>query len=173
MRMSTDPSHSTRRDPANATTPWFRHGWVWFLIGIPASAVIAGVITITIAVKTADSLVADDYYKEGRAINQRLEKDQAAQSQGIQLTASIRPQSSGAQRIQVIFQANPGVPAPDAIRLRLSHPTLNQMDVTATLVKSADGSYQSEVPGLSSGRWYAQLEDDQSHWRVKATWTVN
>ncbi len=173
MRMSTDPSHSTRRDPANATTPWFRHGWVWFLIGIPASAVIAGVITITIAVKTADSLVADDYYKEGRAINQRLEKDQAAQSQGSQLTASIRPQSSGAQRIQVIFQANPGVPAPDAIRLRLSHPTLNQMDVTATLVKSADGSYQSEVPGLSSGRWYAQLEDDQSHWRVKATWTVN
>ena len=134
---------------------------------------IAGVITITIAVKTADSLVADDYYKEGRAINQRLEKDQAAQSQGIQLTASIRPQSSGAQRIQVIFQANPGVPAPDAIRLRLSHPTLNQMDVTATLVKSADGSYRSEVPGLSSGRWYAQLEDDQSHWRVKATWTVN
>ena len=63
MPMSADLEHrsATHR-------PWYRHGWVWFLAGIPASAIIAGSITIWIAVSTADSLVADDYYKEGLAI---------------------------------------------------------------------------------------------------------
>ena len=172
MRMSTEPAQPPSRLASDAQKPWYRHGWVWFLIGIPASAVIAGAITITIAVKTADSLVADDYYKEGRAINQRLEKDDAAVRQGIVAKASILPQPSGAQRIEVTLSANPGVMLPEAIRLRLSHPTLDQKDVLATLIKSSDGRYRSDVPGISAGRWYAQMEDNDSTWRVKATWTV-
>ena len=167
MQMSTEPQHNMP-----STKPWYRHGWVWFLICIPGSAIVAGAITIWIAVTTADSLVADDYYKEGRAINQRLEKDLAAADQGIALNASIRGQASGSQRIEVVFSAKPGVTAPEFIRLRLSHPTLNQMDILATLVKTGDRRYSSNVPGIAPGRWYAQLEDDQSVWRVKATWTV-
>lgn len=167
MQMSTEPQHN----PVS-TKPWYRHGWVWFLISIPGSAIIAGTITLWIAINTADSLVADDYYKEGRAINQRLEKDLAAADQGIALNASIRGQASGSQRIEVVFSAKPGVTAPEFIRLRLSHPTLNQMDILATLVKTGDRRYSSDVPGIAPGRWYAQLEDDQSVWRVKATWTV-
>lgn len=125
-----------------------------------------------IAMTRSDSLVADDYYKEGRAINQRLEKDQVAADRGIRLDTSIRPLASGAQRIEVRFGAQPGVSAPEFVRLRLSHPTLNQMDVLATLTRSTDGLYRTELPQLTPGRWYAQLEDDQSQWRVKATWQV-
>lgn len=167
MHMSLEPQPA-----ALSAKPWYRHGWVWFLIGIPGSAIIAGGITLWIAITTADSLVADDYYKEGRAINQRLEKDLAATERGIVLEASIRALASGSQRIAVRFNARPGVVAPEFIRLRLSHPTLNQMDILATLVKSTDRHYTSDIPGIPAGRWYAQLEDDQSIWRVKATWTV-
>jgi len=152
--------------------PWYRHGWVWFLIGIPASAIIAGSITIWIAVSTADSLVADDYYKEGRAINQRLEKDQTAMDQAVVLQSTITPMPSGSQRIEVVFSAAQGVKPPAFIRLRLSHPTLNHMDILATLDQSGPQRYRSEVPGIAAGRWYAQMEDDQSTWRVKATWFV-
>ncbi|MBU3724894.1 MAG: FixH family protein [Burkholderiaceae bacterium] len=173
MRMSTEPAQHLRSDHTDtAHKPWYRHGWVWFLIAIPGSAIIAGSITIWIAITTADSLVADDYYKEGRAINQRLEKDMAAADRGIALEASIRSLASGSQRIEVAFAAKPGVAPPEFIRLRLSHPTLNQMDILATLVKSGDRRYSSDVPGIAAGRWYAQLEDDQSLWRVKATWMV-
>ena len=172
MRMSTEPANPSPRPGERDPKPWYRYGWVWFLIGIPASAVISGVITFTIAVKTADSLVADDYYKEGRAINQRLEKDEAAVRQGIAAKASILPQPSGVQRIVVTLSANAGVTLPEALRLRLSHPTIDQKDVLATLVKSADGVYRSDVPGIAAGRWYAQLEDQESTWRIKATWTV-
>lgn len=167
MPMSADLQHSSATHK-----PWYRHGWVWFLAGVPASAIVAGGITLWIAMSTADSLVADDYYKEGRAINQRLEKDQAATDRGIGLDASIRGLASGSQRIEVVFRAKPGVAAPEFIRLRLSHPTLNQRDVLATLVKSGERHYSSDVPGIAAGRWYAQLEDDQSVWRIKATWIV-
>lgn len=153
------------------TTPWYRNAWVWFLIGIPASAVIAGSVTIAIAVKTADSLVADDYYKEGRAINQRLEKDDQASVRGIRLQWSAKKFPAG-HRIEVRFDAKPGVRAPQSIHLQLSHPTMNHRDIKATLVKSDAATYTTEVPGLAAGKWYAQLEDDESVWRVKSTWTV-
>lgn len=164
MRMATAP-HS------QSATPWYRNGWVWFLIGIPGSAVIAGSITILIAVRTADSLVADDYYKEGRAINQRLEKDDQALARGISLRSSVK-KSAGGHRIEVQFAAKAGVMAPESIHLLLSHPTFNQRDIQATLVKSGASSYTTEVPGLAAGKWYAQLEDNESIWRIKSTWTV-
>lgn len=154
---------------AHEDRPWWRHGWVWFLIGIPASAVIAGSITIWIAFTRADSLVADDYYREGRAINQRLEKDQAALDHGVRLTSNITNMANGVRRIEVLFDARPGLRPPEFIRLRLSHPTLDRMDIQATLVRGSGLRYASEVPGISSGRWYAQMEDDESIWRVKTT----
>lgn len=172
MRMSTQPEQPKIKSAPSPFKPWYRHGWVWFLIGIPGSAVVAGSITMWLAVTRSDSLVADDYYKEGRAINQRLEKDQVAVDQGIRLESSMRALPSGMQRIEVRFAAKPGVTMPEFIRLRLSHPTLDQMDVLATLMKSTDGVYRSEIAGVATGRWYAQLEDDQSSWRIKATWVV-
>lgn len=160
--------------PSSAAKPWYRHGWVWFLVGIPASAVIAGSITIWIAVTHSDSLVADDYYKEGRAINQRLEKDAQATTLGVSLQAEL-PRSSGAgQTIYVSFSANPGVNAPEAIRLRLSHPTIDRMDILATLLPTPGSAnrYSTELPEIGAGRWYVQLEDDASQWRVKTTWVI-
>ena len=44
--------------------PWYRQGWPWFLIALPASAVIGGIITIILAVNSPNALVVDDYYKE-------------------------------------------------------------------------------------------------------------
>jgi uncharacterized protein len=173
MRMSTEPSsgsHSNRS--GHDTKPWYRYGWVWFLIGIPASSVILGSIFIYISFTQADSLVADDYYKQGRGINQRLEKDQAAVDRGITITPTIRAQSNGNQRIEVRFSANTGIVPPELLRLRLSHPTLDQKDILATLVRSGPGLYRSDVPGISAGRWYVQLEDENSEWRVRSVWIV-
>ena len=51
--------------------PWYQQAWPWFLISLPASAVIGGIITLMLAVNSPNALVVDDYYKEGLAINQR------------------------------------------------------------------------------------------------------
>ncbi|WVN41080.1 FixH family protein [beta proteobacterium MWH-UniP1] len=172
MRMSTQPNQPAR--PANVDTkPWYRHGWVWFLIGIPATSVVLGSIFIWISFTQADSLVADDYYKQGRGINQRLEKDQAAVDRGVQLSSSVLAQPNGDQRIEIRFTAKPGVEAPEMLRIRLSHPTIDQRDILATLVKSGPGVYRTDVPGISSGRWYVQVEDDRGDWRVRSVWKID
>ena len=63
--------------------PWYKQFWPWFIISLPASAVIAGLITVYIAFENADSLVADDYYKSGLAINNRIKQQQNAASKGL------------------------------------------------------------------------------------------
>ncbi len=57
---------------------WYKQFWPWFLIALPGSVVIASVATIIIAIKNPDSIVVDDYYKAGLAINRDLSREQLA-----------------------------------------------------------------------------------------------
>ena len=78
MTLITEPPSLSPPPP-----PWYKQFWPWFLIFFPATAVIAGIITIIIAIKTDDGLVKDDYYKAGLAINQTLERKQKAHDLGL------------------------------------------------------------------------------------------
>ncbi len=64
--------------------PWYRVPFVWLLIGVPASSVILGIIMITLAIRTDDGLVIDDYYQHGKEINQVLARDEVARERGAQ-----------------------------------------------------------------------------------------
>ena len=79
--------------PIADTKPWYRQFWPWFIIALPASAVIAGLTTVYIAFDEPDGLVVDDYYKEGLAINQTLARDQRAAQLG--LSALVTPGGKG------------------------------------------------------------------------------
>jgi hypothetical protein len=59
------------------TKPWWQYGHVWLIIAGPAVVVVAGFITLAIAIRIPDPLVADDYYRRGLDINKTLaaEKD--------------------------------------------------------------------------------------------------
>lgn len=50
--------------------PWYRQFWPWFIIALPASAVVAGFITLWLAVSNPDHLVVDD--EEYRRLNSEL-----------------------------------------------------------------------------------------------------
>ena len=39
--------------------PWYRQGWPWFLIAFPATAVVAGIATLVIAIQTFDGMVVE------------------------------------------------------------------------------------------------------------------
>jgi hypothetical protein len=41
--------------------PWYKYPWVWFIIALPASAVIAGVITVYIAHQNAPQVIAKEH----------------------------------------------------------------------------------------------------------------
>lgn len=141
--------------------PWYHEKWVWFLVGVPATSVVLSMIMVYVAVSGRDGLVADDYYKEGLAINESLRLDQEAQVQG--LSADMRFEADG----HVYLQLN-GSPAlrPDIIVLTLEHPTLTDADQSIPLVPQGDG-YAGLLASPPVGKRYLSLTDAGRSWRLQ------
>lgn len=140
--------------------PWYREPWPWFLISLPAAAVIAGLATVWIAYQSADGLVVGDYYKAGLAINQTLARDDAARA--LALTATLQGEEGA-----LMLTLTGRLPAfPDQLTLTLSHPTRQGMDQTLMLSHAGGGRYRTSLPTMPPGKWHAQLADTASTWRL-------
>lgn len=57
--------------------PWYKQFWPWFIIALPASAVIAGFYTLWLAINNPDYIVVDD--EEYRRLNSNLKAQPAVQ----------------------------------------------------------------------------------------------
>ena len=58
--------------------PWYRQFWPWFLIALPATAVVASLWTVSVAVRSPNALVMDDYGKIGIATDKKKQRDELA-----------------------------------------------------------------------------------------------
>ncbi len=140
--------------------PWYRQGWPWFLIAFPATAVVGGIITFVIAVKTFDGMVVDDYYKEGRAIVQTIGRVEHARELGLRAALKIRSES-----LRIELSATDGASVPARIRLTVAHPTRGGLDQELT-VAGTSGVYETPLAPLSTGRWLFVIEDEARSWRM-------
>ncbi|TXD16493.1 FixH family protein [Extensimonas vulgaris] len=52
--------------------PWWRFGYVWLLIAGPVIVIIAGFVTLWLAVHNPDPVIDEDYYQHGLEINRSL-----------------------------------------------------------------------------------------------------
>jgi uncharacterized protein len=59
------------------TKPWWQYGHVWLIIAGPLAVVVAGFVTLVIAIRIPDPVVAEDYYRRGLNINKTLAAMQA------------------------------------------------------------------------------------------------
>ena len=143
---------------AHEGRPWYREPWPWILLGPPAAAVIAGIVTAWLAIVSFDGLVADDYYKRGLAINQDLRRERVAAERGIGAAVCVR---EGMLRVEMS-----GTAAPDALFVRLVHTTRAGDDQRLRLALTAPGVYEAPVGTLPPGRWRAVVEDPQGEWRI-------
>lgn len=143
------------------TVPWYKEKWVWLIIAIPGMSVFLGIIMITVAVSGRDSLVKDDYYKEGRMINLELKKDQLANHLGLSASMTISKRN-----ISVVLQGEERFEQPSMVRLQFIHPTLADTDLDFMLIKNGS-EYAGELPELATGRRYIHLTDHPSSWRLK------
>jgi hypothetical protein len=142
--------------------PWYREPWPWFLMAIPAVSVVVGVIMATLAIRTEDGLVADDYYKRGLAINRELARDDAARVDGLHAQLWFEP-TGGRVRIAL---AGSGQPATAGMRLTFVHPTRAGFDRSVDLTPAGAGMYEGVVGPLAAGRWQVTLEDNAHAWRI-------
>jgi len=138
--------------------PWYRDYWPWFLISLPASAVVAGFITLWLAIQSDDGVVVDDYYKQGLAINRTLARDETAAR--LQLSADLHL-ADGNVALTLSGQLTS---YPERISLRIAHPTRAGMDQTALLTHTGNGHYNGHAQLPAPGRWALVLEDPGKVW---------
>ncbi len=140
---------------------WRSQPYVWMLILIPFSAVIMGVIMVTLAIESDTGLVIDDYYKKGKQINQVIARDQAATA--LALNAGIRFDASSTE-VHVNLRAESALVDNEIVTLGLYHATKPGMDQSLTLRRIGRNNYVAQYKPLDLGRWKVQLSTET--WRL-------
>ena len=149
-------------------TPWYRQAWPWFLISLPATAVIAGSFTFYLAAKGWDGPVATDYYKQGLAINEELGRATRASELGVTATVKLGGLVV-CERVRVELQSAQPLPPEAALRLRLIHPGRRAADRLAVLSRIDVGPDGRSA--VYAGEWQ-QGEPDPRLTRQPVAWQV-
>ena len=139
---------------------WKREPLVWMLIVIPLTAVIMGVVMITLAIQSDSGLVVDDYYKKGKQINRVLARDQLAHELG--LAAALSIDSAGG--IQIHFDPEVSVVPGDRIELKLVHATRPGLDQQLFFDNKDSRLLESPLQLPGRGRWNLILQTPD--WRL-------
>lgn len=148
--------------------PWYKQRWPWLLMLGPILVVIAGIVTTWLAIVSNDGLVTDDYYKQGLAVNQRLQRDHLASSLGLQ--ADIMRADNN---IRLFIHSNEGVELPKALVLKMAHPTRAGHDQSIEMILEGQGLYSGKLTGEAVGRWLVSIEDPAGQWRLQGEWQAD
>lgn len=151
---------------SNHLRPWYREPWPWMLISLPLATVVAGMLTLVLAITSNDGLVADDYYRQGLGINREMSRLRAAQALG--LAADLRWESEAAQ---VTVDLPPHTTRPPLLRLSLAHPTQPALDRSLVLQPVSADRYAGPLSSPPATRWRVTLEDAQRTWQLAGTWS--
>ena len=150
--------HAPREDKE----PWYKQFWPWFLISLPATAVIGSMITIKLAVDTADGLVVDDYYKEGLGINRDLSKVKFAKS--MEIAANIDVDNDTGQ-LEVLLLGKLKNP-PKLLNMKLFHPTQEGQDQELQLLAAGNDIYVTRLPKMNPAKWKVTILPENEEWKI-------
>ena len=137
--------------------PWYRQLWPWLLLSGPGAVLIAGAFTLWLAFSGADGVVADDYYKQGLAINRQLAREDVARARGIAASVELN-----GEHIRVHLSGA----APEVLFVHLAHATRAGHDVRLRLTRDPTGAYEAALEPLPKGHWRIVIEDPGGTWRI-------
>ncbi|WP_298440115.1 FixH family protein [uncultured Ferrimonas sp.] len=140
--------------------PWYKQFWPWFLIVLPMCAVSASIYTFYLASTSQFSLVADDYYKKGKGINQDLSRIRSAKQLGL----VFRLDQSGNT---IAFSQHGGDPLGTAITIRFHHATIAANDFEQIVTADGDGVYRITTSTPVEGKWRIQIDNYDGAWRLQ------
>lgn len=143
--------------------PWYKEFWPWFLIAVPIVTLIMGGVLLKLAISTEDSLVVDDYYKEGKAINATLDKEALARKRNITTDLTIDNGS-------IALKFHSGIPQEgNALKLSFYHVTLEERDISVLLSRDASGIYRGFIEQNMDGKWRVSLTPFDESWKIQNT----
>lgn len=150
----------------NHLTVWYREPWPWVLILLPLTTVIASCYSFFLFEQHKVALVSEDYYQQGKAINQDLTRLRQAQALAIVAELSQAPKSDN-----VTVKLNKGKLANYPIILVvLQHRTLPAQDIWQRLTaKDNLGHYSFKLAEPLQGPWYIEITDVAKTWAINGT----
>ncbi|HDX8365192.1 TPA: FixH family protein [Aeromonas dhakensis] len=143
--------------------PWYRQFWPWFIIALPTAAVIGSISTAIIASKDGVNLVAEDYYKQGKEINQDLSKFDRAEALNIHIALEVNGNEL------TLKPLSGDIPAGQALYLSLFHPTLAGMDSEYMVTADGNGVYRLLLDKPLTGKWHVRVDAFNHEWRLQET----
>ena len=146
--------------------PWYKHRWPWLLMLGPAIVIVGGVNLGIVAYRSQDAMVVDDYYKQGKAINQDLRRDRVASS--MQLAFDARYDPAAGQLSGTLLGASGPVATP--FRIHLAHATQPEKDLKLEVAPDAQGRFAVALPMLERARWQVVVEGGKRDWRLATAW---
>jgi uncharacterized protein len=155
----------TSNDAGNRR-PWYREPFMWLVVGIPLLTVVAGLSTVLIAHRHSDTIVSDEFRKEGLAIQHDPTRDLAAARVGAHAAVNVTTESL-VVRLEVAQGA-----APRGLVAVLSHATRAELDRLIALSPAADGSYQAHFAPLEAGHWYLEVSPTDRSWRLRSDFST-
>jgi len=145
--------------------PWYRHRWPWFIMLGPVAVMLATLVTVLLAIRQPDAMVVDDYYKQGKAINQDLRRDRMAGALRLQFDARYE---DGRLAGRLSSFARP-MAAP--FRIHLAHPTQPAKDLVLDAFPDGQGGFVVPIPNLEMTHWQVVIEDEGRQWRLARSWS--
>ena len=140
-----------------------REPMLWLVIGLPLAAVVAGLLTLAIAIRAGGSDVIPEEVRRTAQIQVRdLGADEAAQAAHL---GFLLEQDRDGLRLRRLT----GAPAAVPLLLRLRHPTDATQDRTLTLQPQGDDwRVAGRVP--VDHDWRVELAPAGEAWRVVGRW---
>ncbi|WP_296947602.1 FixH family protein [uncultured Massilia sp.] len=160
------PNPATPASARGDADPWYKHRWPWFLMLGPVSAMAFTGIAVLMSFDYPDAVVVDDYYKQGKAINQDLRRDRVATSLRLSLRASYVP-AEGRLKGSI---ASAGKPLTVPFTIYLVHPTLPGKDIALLVRPDTAGAFAVDLPTLEPTHWSVVAEGALRDWRLARTW---
>jgi hypothetical protein len=154
------------------TKPWYRYFWPWFIIALLGCAVSASLYTVSLAVRTTDSLIVTSEDGMNVVTERNIAAERRAQELGLAATLQI---DAGTGTISASITSRAAAAWPADITLLFSHPTDFARDRSVTLSAvpgRADGTpvWTGVAGAIPSGRWYLVLSAAED-WRLSGTWS--
>lgn len=140
--------------------PWYKNGMVWLAFSPAIAGVLTGLTLLTVGTINYDGTVNEDYYKEGRGINQSFDQDRLAQEKELEADLTF---SSSTLEMKLTGKL---APFPDQLVVLMENATRSSLDFSIPVQHLGSGRYLGNLPQKIEYDWDVKLYGPQKEWRL-------
>lgn len=144
--------------------PWYKHPHLWLVICLPIISVVVSLSFARTAFINKADIVRDDWYMDGKTLQQDMSRDTVAAQANLHAKISIDPRG----QVDVLLTHAANTPVPPQLDLYFFHPIKSEKDHQISLNRLEDGHYQGQLDAelLKPSNYHVEL--DGHLWRLSS-----